>query len=668
MKRKIRQRYSDIFTPDMVKYYRKHIIEFVYDIIFQRDPQYELDDQQVEFLLSVQNYKRTAAKSGKGVGKTSAFSFLILWFLCVYENPKVVCTAPSFPTLKSALWPEVALWLGRSAVKGIFEHTSERLYLIEKPKNWWAEPRTARDKESMQGLHADNLLILIDEGSGVSDEIFETLDSTLTQSYNKIATAGNPTRVSGFFYDCFNKFGKRWRTHTFNAEDSTLTQKDQIEYWLAKYGRDSAIYKVNVLGEFPEGNPDSFISLSDVQDAVNRSVAPLGDIEIGIDVARFGDDYTVLYWRHGFKVYPRKSLPKSSTPEVVELVLKTVEEIRSLTGSREPIAVKVDDVGLGGGVTDYLRLDREHNIRVVPCNFGGKGDEVYQNETSIMWGNLKDQIRQIDLPDDQRLIEELSTRRWELSTSGRILIEPKSKFKKEFKESPDRSDALILCFAKKQEERRVLKEFDPLDKEIVRDSIHYMGETRYGSIHYTKDLFVSTVYCAWDGTRLYVYDEYYSDDPFIAIASDLRDHLPLSSIYGNERLFNDKTDGLSRKFRKYNIHIKENYKYDELSAIELLSLMISNKMIIISSRCKKLIDQLSNWKSDTIKSKNELDFGLCYALLNILSVLKKSRKNTCFNLGFNNNSNGYNNSNTSLSEKINRKYELSHGKNSWMFS
>ena len=314
------------------------------------------------------------------------------------------------------------------------------MYLKESPKNHFTLLRTAKDADAAQGAHADNMLIIMDESSGVKEEIFEAFDSTLTGRNNKFVMIGNPIRTSGPFYDVFNnvKLKKRWVTLTFDAEQSPFVKKDQIQYYEEKYGRHHDLFRVMVKGEFPKGSPDAFIELSSVHAAVDRweEVQPNGEIEIGLDVARFGDDLTVLYWRHGYKVYPAKTLAKSSVVETAQLALDTVEEIRKATGYERTIRIKVDDGGVGGGVVDILKTDRSHNIEVVPCNFGGAGNNEYQNEASIMWGNVKSIINIIGLPEDQHLIEELSSRRWRLSPSGKIMLEPKSEYKKEFKSSP----------------------------------------------------------------------------------------------------------------------------------------------------------------------------------------------------------------------------------------
>lgn len=618
-------KYSDIFTPESILYYQDHIIEFIEDIMFRNDPSLFVSEQQKEGLLAIQNNKRVAIKSGKGAGKTALVVEVIWWFMSCFPNPKIICTAPTFPTLKIALWAELSKWLNRSIIKDIFEVNDKKAYLKEDSKNWFTIPRAAKDADAAQGAHEENLLVIMDESSGIKEEIFEAFDTTITGKNNKFVMIGNPTRTSGPFFDAFNKRNDKWVTLTFNSEDSPFVTKEQISYYEEKYGRHHTLFRTMIQGEFPDGSPESFLKLSDVHDAVERydELPNTGDVEIGLDVARFGDDLTVLYWRRGYKVYPAKVLAKNSIPEAVQLVYDTVDEIRKVHGYDKKIRVKVDDTGLGGGVSDYLKLDRDHNIEVIPCNNGGKGNDQYQNEISIMWGTIKDNIRFIGLPDDNHLIEELSARRWKLSQNGKIMIEPKSEYKKEFKSSPDRSDALVLCFAKKANEDVIVKDFDPLDSTVVRSNLSYIGEDKYASVFYSRDLTSSIIYSAWDGFRLYIYDEYIGKDSLIYVATNVHQHLPISKIIGNDSMFSLKGDDLAFKFRKFGIFLKENFSFNELSSIETLSNMVSQKRIVISDKCSQTISQLSNWKITKNKYDLENTFGLCYALCYIVSELRR---------------------------------------------
>lgn len=621
---KVKKLYRDIFTKDMITYYKTHIIEFVYDIIFEGGTEYFLSDQQVEFLLAIQNGRRVAAKSGKGIGKSTSVAFAILWFLCCFDNPRICASAPSLQTLSSALWPEIALWLNRTELKHIFTQTATKLFLTELPQTWYAEPRTATKSENLQGLHAENMLLIIDEASAIEQTIFDAFNTTLTGKNNKFILIGNPTRVSGPFFDCFNRFSDKWKTMTFNAEESPFVKAEHIEYFREKYGIHHDLYKVSVLGEFPSGSPESFLKLSDVNGAIDRrnSVLKSKEIEIGLDVARFGDDSTVLFWREGYYVHKPKILAKNTIPEAAELVLKTVEEIRARTGHIGRIRVKVDSVGLGSGVCDILNMDRTHNIEVVECSNGGKGNEHYHNETSMGWGHLRDIIDKIGLPDDETLKEELSSRKWKPSPTGKVMIQPKSEFKKEYKASPDRADALILCFFNKANEKSLVKNFDILDPTLVKSNINYTGEHKFCSVFYSRDTTAYVVYGSWDGYRLYIYDEFINNDAMVQTAANISSHGGMKKIVGNDSMFSMKGDDLASKFRKYGVNIVEDFGFNELASIEMLNSMIAKRQIVFKNTCSAIIQQLQDWKMSSNRLEMEDLYGLCYALLHLISDIK----------------------------------------------
>ena len=405
-----------------------------------------------------------------------------------------------------------------------------------------------------------------------------------------------------------------------SAFDSPFTDKEQIQQKIDQFGVNHTVVKVDILGDFPDSNTDSFITLTDVVAAIMRDFEPVGDIEIGLDPARFGDDSTVLIWRQGYKVHPPITRQKIPADEVVSLTINTVKEIRIKTGYQKKIRIKIDVGGLGGPIYDFLKLDRENNIEMIACNFGGAGNERFKNEASIMWGNVKDLIGLISLPDDEILREELSARRMKF-TDGRVMIEPKDEFKREFKRSPDRADALVLCFAHKENKHAVIKDFDPLNVNTVKYINGYAGEYKYASVFYSKDLFISIVYGAWDNNRLYIYDEYTTDDSILQVSTNIYAHQPISKIIANERAFSSKGIDIASKYRKYNIIFHENIYYNEIAAIDTLSMMVSQNKLIVNKNCKQTIEQLINWRMD--KTNLEREFGLCYAMCNIVSELRK---------------------------------------------
>ncbi len=640
----------DIFSPEMLDYYQVHPVEFIEDNILQphearKGEKQFLSDQQKEALNDLAYCGKLTLVSGRGIGKSALLALAGIWFITVFPEAQVVLTAPSSKTLRSGLFKEYKLWLIGSYVEHLFEKTSEKIYLKEhamlpqESVQSFVEMRTASKEspESMSGIHMKNLLIEIDEASKVSDDIIRTLVATLTGGWNnKVIMTSNGTRNSGRFYDShMNDRAGLWKKYRFSSEDSPFASKESILESEMNFGREHDIFRVDVLGLFAKEDPDSFISHERVVAAFDRDIQPIGsdEIEIGCDVARFGDDKTVLIWRHGMKVHKPVQRGKTSVVEVVQMVYDLVIDVRTKTGYKDTIRVKVDDTGVGGGVTDMLELDREHNIEVVACNFGGKGDDKYANEASVMWGTLRDNIDRISLPCEEEcnnitmakhLREELSARRVDYG-SGKIKIEPKGNFKKEFGRSPDFADALVLCFARKKNQRSFLTEFDHLSDQFVTKGMNYMGNLdHYVSVHYTSDRQASVVWAYWGNGTLYIVNEAVTDDNVARVASEIQAKSPVEpvKILGNDRCFGSTSQDIRAQLRKYRVRMRENYKYDELGALELLNQLVSTKSIKLVKGCQNTIHQMDRWNSDAKRAQAERDFGLCYAILNIVSELK----------------------------------------------
>ena len=141
---------------------------------------------------------------------------------------------------------------------------------------------------------------IVDEASGVADPIMEAILGTLSGSNNKLLLCGNPTRTSGTFYDSHTRDRALYKCHTVSSADSSRTNKENIDSLIRKYGWDSNVVRVRVRGEFPNQEDDVFIPLSLIEQC-NSKLLELDDsagmqfVSLGVDVARFGDDETIIY-------------------------------------------------------------------------------------------------------------------------------------------------------------------------------------------------------------------------------------------------------------------------------------------------------------------------------------------------------------------------------------
>lgn len=442
-----------MLSTEAILYYKDRPVEFVKDIIGATP-----DDIQGDILTSVAENQLTSVRSGHGIGKSALQSWLIYWFMCTRPFPKIPCTAPTKHQLHDILWAEVAKWRTKS-IQSEIEWTQEKLYMKSNPENWFAVPRTATQPDALQGFHADHLLYIIDEASGVKDVVFEPVLGSLSTQDAKLIMCGNPTQLSGFFFDSHNKNRSIYKTFKVSGENSKRVSKDYIQMIIDMYGLDSDVYRVRVAGEFPKAMPDSFIQLDWVENCSKKNTKDIAisRIDIGVDVARYGDDQTIIC-----PIFDKKSQQKpielnhNDTMQVTGTIVQLIEQLRTKHIGIS-IHIKIDCDGLGVGVYDRLKeVKKERNwitVKLYECHFGGRGgknkdDEPieFSNSTGLMWGLLREKVKsnQIELYYNDKQITQITNRKYRINSDGKIELERKEEMKKRGLTSPDMADALAL--------------------------------------------------------------------------------------------------------------------------------------------------------------------------------------------------------------------------------
>ena len=456
--RALRRRFFQKKIPE----YRKDPVLFAQEVL-----KFEPDEWQKDALMDLAANPKVAIKSGQGVGKTGLEAVALLWFLCCYPYPRIVATAPTKQQLHDVLWSEVSKWMSRSPLLSeILKWTKTYIYMVGNEKRWFAVARTATKPENMQGFHEDNMLFIVDEASGVANPIMEAILGTLSGENNKLLMCGNPTKTSGTFYDAFHADRAMYKYHTVSSADSQRTNRQNIEDLIRKYGRKSNVVLVRVFGEFPKQEDDVFIMLSIIEQCGSKVYELPEDkgmpyIMFGVDVARFGDDETVIYRNAKGKlkmVVKRHGQDLMATVgDIVAQYKNAIKEFPEYTGR---IYVNIDDTGLGGGVTDRLKeVKREqklHRLFVIPINAAEKIDtdtkegkeaaEYYNNLTTHMWAVLRDLLenKQIEIEDEADTFAQLSIRKYFMASNGKLELESKKEMKKRGVSSPDRADAAAL--------------------------------------------------------------------------------------------------------------------------------------------------------------------------------------------------------------------------------
>lgn len=410
---------------------------------------------QAEALSALKKNDRIAIRSGHGVGKSAFLAWVILWWLCTRYPAKVACTANTSTQLSDVLWGELDKWFRvlPVGVKRYLEFKSDRLELIEDPKQCFAVARTARKEqpEAFQGYHSPNMLFIIDEASGVDDIIFEVGRGSMSSKGAKTVMTGNPTRTNGYFYNAFHSMKNFWYTMKVGCEDSSQVSQQYIEEAKQEYGEDSNAYRVRVLGEFPVEGDDVVIPLHLVESAITRDVDPVGEEIWGLDVARFGDDRSALAKRRGNVVTePVRWVKNKDLMQVAGWVINEYNEAKV-----KPVAIFTDVIGVGAGVVDRLA---EQGLPVAGVNVAETpafGDKFMRLRDELWW-NARDWFYKLDckIPDDGALLAELTIPTYNFTSGGKIKVEGKDEIKKRTRQtasglgkSPDLADAFCLTFA-----------------------------------------------------------------------------------------------------------------------------------------------------------------------------------------------------------------------------
>lgn len=458
---------------EAILYYADRPVEFVEDIIGAKP-----DPEQAKILRSVAANPMTTVRSGHGVGKSTVEAWTVIWFMTTRPFPKIPCTAPTQHQLFDILWAEVSKWLRNNpALAGELIWTKEKVYMRGYPEEWFAVARTASKPDALQGFHADDLLFIIDEASGVADSIFEPVLGALSTPGSRLLMCGNPTQLSGFFYDSHNKNRASYSTFHIDGRKSERVPQEFVDTIIRMYGEDSDVFRVRVAGDFPLQEDDIFIPLSLVENSIMTEFSPRKNpdmVHIGCDVARFGDDKTVIGYKVDEKVTLYKKRQGQDLMKTADDIILLGEELVRRYDLDTPIPVKIDDGGLGGGVTDRLRQVKRNDperfwwLEVYPVKFGERiKHRHYYDSTTYMMAVVKKLLSPHDeetgqpkpveliLPDDNDLVAQLSGRKYALTENSKIKIESKKDVKKRGQPSPDEADCvLLLCLPVKPPKKR----------------------------------------------------------------------------------------------------------------------------------------------------------------------------------------------------------------------
>lgn len=408
---------------------------------------------------SVDEVIQTAIAAGHGVGKSGEVAWVILWAISTRADTRGVVTANTETQLRTKTWAELAKWYHLCIFRVWFELTATSIFSKQPghDKTWRIDaiPWSESIPEAFAGLHnqGKRILVIFDEASAIANKIWEVIEGAMTDKNTQILWLcyGNPTRNTGRFFDCFNKFRHRWWTMHVDGREAAMSNKAQIQAWLEDYGEDSDFFKVRVRGVFPSQSAMQFIPRNIVDAAISREMPHVDYTRmvaiLGVDVARYGDDASVIRTRFGLD---SRSMPvqKFRGLNGWQLGAKVAEHYRYLKslGVRK-IIINIDVGGVGASPVDWLQ---QNGYPINAINFAHSPDDKdrYKNKRAEMWGRMRDWLSEGGcIDDDSELIADLTGVEYSYTPTNQILLESKEDMKKRGLASPDNADSLCLTFA-----------------------------------------------------------------------------------------------------------------------------------------------------------------------------------------------------------------------------
>lgn len=455
--------------------------------------------KQREILQALVDHRKVAVKSGHGVGKTFIAGLSAIYLAYVWHCVGLT-TAPTFRQVRRALWGEIH-WMFNNAKNPLGGKMNQ--VSLDLGDKWFVEGfATDKPMENITGIHEENVFVIVDEAGGVPDLTFEAIEGILTSENSFVLYIGNPINAEGPFADAF-KPNSPFHKVTISCYDcpnvkyaSNIYPKLTSYKWVkekeTKWGTQSNMFKIRVLGEFPDENRDTLIPIRYIESALQRGIdgtmAPDRIMGFGLDVARQGSDSSVFgakYESGLFRILEMTNKKRETETAGQMKVLydqfspkpiRDLREVEKMLGKNpdkikqeeeQPVPpINVDDIGVGGGVVDML-IEDEYPVNGI--NVGEKPDpfedisekpELFLNKRAQYFWKLRTLFmnERVAIEDDE-LAFELSKIRVEFLRSGKIKIVDKDTLKKAPPEgigrSPDRAECMMLTYSKEVSETSV---------------------------------------------------------------------------------------------------------------------------------------------------------------------------------------------------------------------
>lgn len=421
----------------LVSRFSNDSIGFFYDVLnFER-----LDDWQIQFLKSTQadgkGGKKVARASCHSSGKTLIGSGISIHRICCLPESRTLITSATESQLKSAFGGTISTVINRSIISEWFDVLAESVTLKQVDGSWIKlQPWNVNKPESFAGIHCMSPALIADEASAIDPKIFDSWAGNMMHPNSLELLLGNPLHRRGRLFDAFNKSKDYYDHAHISAYDSSFISSNWINEMKDIYGEESDVFRVRVLGQFPETDSDVFINEKILMSSVNRYVEIDKNEPIvgGLDVGQFRDA-SVLVIRQGKKIL---EIIKWKTRDTMILAQEVYHAIQTWNIQ----VVCIDGNGVGSGVADRLnQLCPDKVYRFTFANLGLDSDKKYSNTRARAWGRAKEWLETGSIPNNQDLINEGSSLLYFYDKYGRYVLESKEMARDRGVGSPDNFDA-----------------------------------------------------------------------------------------------------------------------------------------------------------------------------------------------------------------------------------
>ena len=447
--------------------------------LWREDPAYWMEEvlhapfyaKQTEMIEAVRDHAMVAVVGCNSSGKDFAAGRIMLWWQNVMPEAKTVVIGPTLRQVRDILWIEAraGLLACPTRIGGRMTPRDSRYEHPEISPEHSAIGFSTDNPYNLTGWHAPNLLVIVTEAHNVTQS---DIDAVKFLQPKRLLLTGNPFTDVGEFYEAFHTKADLYHGIEISAYDTPnlqgngvvipgMVSEEIIAQRAADWGKESPLFQASILGKFPDDLEDAIVTRKAVREAFERDLSEVpqeGRRKLSCDVARFGDDSTVVYFHHG-------NIARKVHKAYGHDLMRTTGFLVRLARKWDAQEIIIDDVGVGGGVTDRLKeikrdsSDDLNRVRITPFNGGGKpqvekinpkGQQAevfrYANRITEAWLTAAKELYDgtVDLDDNPALLSQLTSRKKLITSSGDLRLEDKKDYKKRAARSPDDADAFCM--------------------------------------------------------------------------------------------------------------------------------------------------------------------------------------------------------------------------------